>query len=339
MNNNTKKYIELFNELSTDETISINNRVAFKQLYGFCIIDADSLLNLTPEELKLLYDTYEFGQIFVSDKKNNRSRNTFRHFVEIIFELKDFITIIKKTDKKNEDIKRILKESIFTISENNDKPYKTGIIDFIKTCKLKFIFGELYSQSLSYFMNYDKDLITNFMAYDAIFGLKTTNILYEKKDVNLLFNTYKDNQELVVDLLNNIFAINNIGYNEEIYKFLYNRFFLSSMLLDNYIHICNILFKKNSINIYTFINTNIINKQFSDVTATECDFQNTKFVPCEGTNIGYYICDSAFSNEVKEICKFSKKVKVGGYKIIRQKTKTIKNIRKPRNIRKTKNKS
>ena len=344
MNNNiqTRKYIELFNELSKDETISdMKDRDAFNQLYGLCILDIELLMASNKEQLIQLYYNYSFGQIFSSDKENNTSRNTFTHFCEIIYELQDFIKKIIVLDenkcKSDEDIKKIFKDNIFNISKNNEKPYKTGIINFIQACTLKISNEELYSQTLLYFLNYDKDLSINFIAYVEPIGLKTTNILINNQDVNILFSNYTQHQDTVVNLLNNIFNIKNKEYNEQIYNFLYNRFFLSNMLLVNYIKICTFLFKDNTIDMNEFITKNS-NKQFNDVFLSECNFTETIFVPCKGTNIGYYICKSSMSdavvNYVNKICEYSN-VKGGGYKKIKQNIKTTKNIRKTKNISKT----
>jgi hypothetical protein len=162
---NNSEYTTLLYNLSEDPTISEKDRLAFKQLYGFSIIDTEKLLKSDEKAIKEVYEKNGFGTIF-SSKKNNQSRNNFGDFITIIFAIKELIQFIiqfiiqNKESQKN--IPQILKNNINTISNNSEKPYKTGILDFITECRfdIETNYDELdeLDKKILYFTKYDKDL-------------------------------------------------------------------------------------------------------------------------------------------------------------------------------------
>jgi hypothetical protein len=90
------------------------------------------------ESKQKLLTEYRFGTMFSLTDPN--ARNTIEHFIVLCYEVRDFMKDFHKSDV---DHKEILKRCIFHITENNVKPYKTGVIDMMK-CVRSYVYEKQY---------------------------------------------------------------------------------------------------------------------------------------------------------------------------------------------------
>ncbi len=324
---NNREYTTVLDNLSKDHTISEKDRLAFKQLYGFSIIDTEKLLKSDEKAIKEVYEKNGFGTIFSSKKNNTQSRNNFGDFITIIFAIKELIQFIiqfiiqNKESQKN--IPQILKNNINTISNNSEKPYKTGILDFITECRFDIEtnddeLDELDKKMLLYFRKYDKDL--NLISLGK----------FIEKSFPKEYKDYTDNQQSVQELLNTLFNQKDIETNKKIVDFLYDYFFIrQDMNVYKFIKTCIKLFPNNGDNI-KLLKDNILKKEMTNVLANKCTFEKAKFTTCESYDLvpidpkypGFFLCDLG-DESIKEFkdtfC--SESVTKGGYTKLKKKVR------------------
>lgn len=338
--NNKSKYTTLLEELSRDHTIPKQDRLAFKQLYGFSIINTKDLLN-NAQQLKEVYNLHGFGTIFSSNKNNNTARKTGLDFITIIYEIQEFINFIIENKESKNNIPQILKNNINNISNNTEKPYKTGILDFIKKCRFDINNNndELDAKMLLYFTNYNKDFhispLGNFI----------------KENFQEEYKYYTTNTQSIEKLLNTVLN-KNIKTNQQIFQkildFLYNYFLERlDMDVDKFIKTCIKLFPNNSDEI-KIIKDNILKEKIDNALSETCTLEKAKFTTCEPPDLvpkypeypGFYLCN--FPNSIEEFNEtFCNKIaKKGGYTKLKKKVKLTYNNKiyktyKKKNYKKT----
>lgn len=324
---------KLLDNLSKEETLSEIDKLAFKQLHAFCILPIDKLLELNSEELKTLYLKHGFGTIFSNDKLNNTSKNTYANFIEIYWCIQDLISFIKIQKIPIEYVSTKFKLHINSISKNRVKPYKTGILDFINSCKIEFTYDDTYNyqtkKMFAYFLNYDKDIAINHPFINSIQKSKP------ESKYKIHIDNYINKQHSVQTLLNILMTIDE--YKNKIYELIGMYLFkFAQMSYDEYIKNCNLLFPNYITSIDEYIKKNIFPKTFEDVNVIECKYEDAKFITCESLQLspktldlpGLWMCPPIVeANPIDEnipfFCKRNDKnnSKIGGYKKIKKTNK------------------
>jgi hypothetical protein len=206
MSNNKKDKANKYNFLIELEDSSPNekDKIAYRHLLGFCEIDLENFPDIDNRLLlETIYKKYKYGSIFKAHF-NQKAFEGYEIFVSCILEIKLFINSLLE-NLEIDKIKRIFKKCISEISENTEKPYKTGILDFIKKVNSCVYFD--CSKLFENFNNYYKDM-SNFTDKN-----KLMVSLRKNTNINEVFIKYIDDQQSLAFLLNTLLDFNTKPYN------------------------------------------------------------------------------------------------------------------------------
>ena len=274
------------------KTMDDKNKWAYNTLLMYCYFHDNYLKNpfliFDEDFIKALYAKFNFGGVqkdkdFIIEKEN---------FINSYITLVDIINIFYSNKIKHIDI---IELNIDKISKNTEKPYKSGLIDFLNNLNLynditkyglKDYFDIIYKNKLFFIIlfNYDKDILQNYD--DACKEYITPHIKY-----------YKDASLPLLWMIQKLLSSHHIQCVE---KMMYK-------LFNNYVYIINsdfikallILFTKDIKEHHAKIYVMFLNKfiteygesYIEDIELNECKINESHVEICPNNNV-IRICDN-----------------------------------------------
>jgi hypothetical protein len=268
-----------------------DNKLAYNSLLMFCEFHNNYLkkpeLIEDKDYLKSLYSKFHFGGV-QREKDHNIE---MQQFISSYFTLVETINIFYSLDINHSEI---IHFNIKTISKNTVKPYKTGLLDFIKYLNLYkniYQFGlisyfDIINKNKKFFieiLNYDKDIMNNYISCNKDISIYISH--YNKSELPLLWMIQKLLSSKHLDCVNSMMKI----------------------LFDNYVFIINseftkallILFTLNIVEHHTKLYKMFFNKfieeysetNIEDIELNECKIKESHIEPCPN-GVGIRICDN-----------------------------------------------
>ncbi len=274
------------------KTTDDDDKWAYMSLLLFCEFHNNYLKNPTIFEdiefIKALYAKYHFGGV----QREKDLSTEIPEFISSYFTLVETIDVFYSFDITHIDI---IELNIKYISKNTVKPYKSGLIDFMKYLNLyKDIsqFGlisyfDIINKNKKFFtelLNYNKDIIENYS--ECMENISTYLSHYKAASLPLLW--------MIQKLLS--------SHHFECVKHMMTKLF------NNYVYIINSQFIEALIKIITF---NVIEKHsklyvmflnkfiaeygetnIEDIQLNECKIKESHIEVCTDRDLGIRICDN-----------------------------------------------
>ena len=273
------------------KTIDDDNKWAYRTLLLFCEFHDNYLINPSVMEdiefIKALYAKYNFGGVQRETDPNIELPQFISSYFTLVETIEHFYSL--KIAHSN-----IIELNINYISKNTVKPYKTGLIDFIKYLNLyKTIYQfdlisyfDIINKNKKFFielLNYNKDITQDYS--ECMENISTYFLYYKKASLPLLW--------LIQKLLS--------SYHFECVEIMMNKLFT------NYVYIINSDFIEALLKIFT-LNINeqhaklyvtFLNKfiaeygetNIEDIELNECKIKESHVDICPN-NIGIRVCDN-----------------------------------------------
>ncbi len=278
------------------KTSDEDNKWAYSTLLMFCEFHDNYLKNPTILEniefIKALYAKYNFGGV----QREKDITIEMSQFISSYFTLIDAIELFYSFEINHIDI---IELNINSISKNTVKPYKTGLIDFIKYLNLYKDISRF--DLISYFdiINKNKKFFIELLNYN-----KDIILIYSecKENIVTYYSHYKDGSLPLLWMIQKLLSSHHFYCVEIMMNYLFN----------NYVYIINSQFIEAFIKIMTF---NIVDKHaklyvmflnkfiaeygetnIEDIQLNECKIKESHVELCPN-NVGIRVCDNVPEEE------------------------------------------
>jgi hypothetical protein len=255
-------------------------------------IDTDIINNKA--FIKGLYEKFHFGGV----QRDKDEMLEYVNFIESFYMLIDIINAFYKLAVSN--TMNIIQENIATITKNTEKPFKTGLIDFLSYIKLYIYIFEIHLgsdiliiiQNKKFFkilLEYEKDItnIYNSSEYpECILEIKEHLKEYTSNSKSLLWMiqqiiaTHPEHSKCAFNMMKNLFNSYIATVNPDLQRVL--------------THIFTININERYSRIFTVF-LELFFKQYpdidiEDIALNECKAKESQIVLCPN-NVNFRICD------------------------------------------------
>jgi hypothetical protein len=276
--------------ITTDD----DNKWAYSTLLMFCEFHNNYLKNPSIIEdvkfIKELYTKYNFGGV----QREKDFDIEIPQFISSYFTLLEAIEIFYSFKIKHIDI---IELNINYISKNKVKPYKTGLIDFIKYLNLyKDInqFGlmsyfDIINKNKQFFIqlfNYNKDIIQNYSEC--------------RENISTYFIHYKDSSLPQLWMIQKLLSAHHFECVEIMMTKLFNNYvyIINSQFIEALLKLFTINIIEQHAKLYKMFLNKFISEygenDIEDIQLNECKIKESHVEICPNNNdIGIRICDNA----------------------------------------------
>ncbi len=269
------------------------NKHSYEVLLMFCefnnnyISNNDNLYNI--DLIKGLYKQFNFGGVQRDSDFNIEHTN----FIESFFTLVEIINKFYSLSVSNKI--NIIEENIYTITDNTEKPFKTGLMDFLNYINLyNYIFNNNFQSDIDIIiknkkffvilLQYDKDIETQYP--ECISEFRQSMKLYTQSARSMLWMiqeviaNHTQHSKCAMDMLTNLFRLYIADFKPELKRVLIKMFTIN--IDERYSRIFTV-FIEEFFKQYPTI-------KIEDLNLDECLMKDSQLVNCP-KNISFRICN------------------------------------------------